>query len=255
MKTVILNNKLTENVAFDELDNKIETEAVTDVLEDLGFDVEIIEFGFDIQKIITQLQKFEPKFVFNLVESIEGKGNLIYFASAVLDSLKIPYTGCNTEALFNTSNKLITKQILRIKGIKTADWFCLRNKNNQELINKTVIVKSVWEHASLGIDDFSIFKVNSKQDIEKKLEDKKEKGEFFAEEFIDGREFNVSMLEYSSGFGVEVLPIAEILFNGYSNDMSKVVNYKAKWDENSFEYKNTVRNFEFDNKDAELLEN
>ena len=60
-----------------------------------------------------------PHVVFNLVETLAGKGSLIYFAPALLDFLKIPYTGCRTDAMFLTSNKPLTKKIMQGAGIAT----------------------------------------------------------------------------------------------------------------------------------------
>jgi len=77
-------------------------------------------------------------------------------------------------------------------------------------------------------------------------------GACFAEEFIDGREFNLSLL--AGADRPEVLPPAEILFSGYTPDMVRIVDYRAKWDEGSFHYHHTPRTFEFGPEDAELLQ-
>ncbi|OQC54427.1 MAG: D-alanine--D-alanine ligase B [Deltaproteobacteria bacterium ADurb.Bin022] len=53
--------------------------------------------------------------------------------------------------------------------------------------------------------------------------------------------------------GARVLPIAEMLFQDYAPDKLKIVDYKAKWDADSFEYNNTVRKFNFDDEDALLI--
>ena len=66
-------------------------------------------------------------------------------------------------------------------------------------------------------------------------------GTWFAESYIDGREINVSLL--ANGAGVEVLPIAEIRFIDYPADKPRIVGYKAKWNEDSFEYRHTLRDF------------
>ena len=64
---------------------------------------------------------------------------------------------------------------------------------------------------------------------------------YFIEEYIDGREFNVSILADKNG--LEVLPPAEMIFSSFFDNKPKVVGYKAKWDENSEEYKQTNRFF------------
>jgi D-alanine-D-alanine ligase len=76
-------------------------------------------------------------------------------------------------------------------------------------------------------------------------------GDCFAEQFVDGREFNLSMLTGETG--PEVLPPAEIRFDSYPEGKMRVVGYKAKWVENSFEYHNTPRSFEFSPVDIPLL--
>ena len=52
-------------------------------------------------------------------------------------------------------------------------------------------------------------------------------GEWFAEAYIEGREFNLSLL--SGKNGPEVLPLAEILFEDYPPGKARVVGYRAKW--------------------------
>ncbi len=52
--------------------------------------------------------------------------------------------------------------------------------------------------------------------------------------------------------GVEVLPVAEIVFEGFPEGMSRVVGYEAKWHEDSFAYLHTVRSFP-GREDEELL--
>jgi len=77
-------------------------------------------------------------------------------------------------------------------------------------------------------------------------------GECFAERYIEGREFNLSLL--ASAGKPEVLPPAEIRFEGYPPNKRKIVDYRAKWDETSFEYIHTSRCFHFAPKDGPLLQ-
>jgi D-alanine-D-alanine ligase len=57
-----------------------------------------------------------------------------------------------------------------------------------------------------------------------------------AEQFIAGREFNVSLWGSTSP---EVLPLAEIDFSAFPDPLKRIVSFAAKWEENSFEYLNT----------------
>ena len=73
-----------------------------------------------------------------------------------------------------------------------------------------------------------------------------------AETFLPGRELNVSLLA-GGDQGVEVLPVAEIVYEGFPEGMSRVLGYDAKWHEESFAYLHTVRHFPEDPADAALL--
>jgi len=61
------------------------------------------------------------------------------------------------------------------------------------------------------------------------------------EEYIGGREFNISIL--GSNTEPEVLPLAEIIFRDFGPGRPRIVDYHAKWSPGSFEYENTLRVF------------
>src|SRR5262249_28596630 len=79
--------------------------------------------------------------------------------------------------------------------------------------------------------------------------------ECFAEEYIAGREFNLSLLTSQHGDGIpQILPPAEIDFSSFPTDRPRVVDYAAKWDERSFAFQNTPRRFDFQDADQPLLD-
>jgi D-alanine-D-alanine ligase len=252
-KVVILHSDVAPDAAEDELDCLQQAEAIAQALRILGYKPTLLPFDLDINKTIMKLKSLKPLAVFNIVETLASKGSLIYFAPAILDTLQIPYTGCGTQAVFQTSNKPLAKKIMLDSGIATPDWiehdgFCSQTDNA-----KTYLIKSSWEHASIGLDEGSLIGYTSKVKILKEMNRRKEKlgGSCYAEAYIDGREFNVALI--SGKNGVKVLPIAEMLFQDYAPDKLKIVDYKAKWDVDSFEYNNTIRKFDFPQKDANLI--
>jgi D-alanine-D-alanine ligase len=167
----------------------------------------------------------------------------------------IPYTGSSTDAIYTTSNKLLTKKLLMGAGIATPEYLTMENHGQYEIVSgESYIIKSVWEHASMGIDDESIISIKEPQKLFYAVMRRKEKlgGECFAERYIEGREFNLSML--TSGNGPVVLPPAEIRFDKYPAGKVNIVDYRAKWIRDSFEYNNTRRSFEFEENDQSLLE-
>jgi D-alanine-D-alanine ligase len=84
--------------------------------------------------------------------------------------------------------------------------------------------------------------VNSPEEVSDRIAEmsKTYKGPFLVEEFIDGRELNVCLL--GNGQDVQVLPISEILFGNYFKDKYKIIDFAAKWLEDSEEYKATLEN-------------
>lgn len=116
-----------------------------------------------------------------------------------------------------------------------------------------VIVKAIWEHASFHMDDDAVVSLAAGASLDEILRSRDELTgrPHFAEAFIDGREFNLTLL--AGPDGPQVLPPAEIEFAFYPDDKPKIVGYRAKWDEDSFEYVNTPRRFEFLPQDQRLL--
>ncbi len=251
---VILYNQVTPDSSLDDRDVLAQVEVVSRALPGLGYHPVELGFSLSVKEIIDTIRKIDPLLVFNLTESVEGDGRLIHLATSILDHLGIPYTGCSNEAVFVTSNKLLSKKILHLAGIATPPWVTLNGfKPDQAVPAGSYIIKSAWEHASNWFTEDSVVSIDAGP-VETKLKEKiknreQQTGkEFFAEQYIDGREFNISIL------AGQVLEVPEILFQNYPGDKLKVVDFRAKWEEKSFEYRHTSRSFDFPGADKPLLE-
>lgn len=236
-KVLILHNAVL-NGTPDEVDVLVQRDLVRTALQNMQLEVSCLALGEDIRRDMTRIETERPDLVFNLVEAIWGKGELIYLAPAILNALKIPFTGVPLEAMFITTNKVLAKKIMRENGLPTADFFSVSALEDLDP-RKTYIAKPIWEEASVGISEDRIFSLSEIEKTEKvmRLPD----NHYFTEEFIEGREFNVSLL--ADERGVEVLPAAEMIFSDYFSNRPKIVGYKAKWDAESEEYKQTNRAF------------
>ena len=93
----------------------------------------------------------KPHAVVNLVESLAGRGQLLAAVPALLESLRVPFTGCSANALGVTSDKGLSKAMLERAGLPAPEAFDPTTGDDVAWI-----VKAVHEHASLGIDDHSI---------------------------------------------------------------------------------------------------
>jgi len=257
MKVVILYDRIAkQGTSPDHSDALVQAEAVGRALKDLGHESVDMTFSMDVKEFIKEVKEAYPQLVFNLVESVEGHGRLIHFPASILDLLAIPYTGAPADALYLTSSKILTKKILSAAGIPTPPYYAPEDLKAKSIpIEGPYIVKSVWEHASVGLEGSSVLAVKSSGQLLAEMERRRNQlgGDCFAEQFIDGREFNLSLL--ASSEGPEVLPPAEMRFVDYPPGKWKVVGYKAKWDEASFESLHTQRSFEFPRSERPLLQN
>ena len=92
----------------------------------------------------------------------------------------------------------------------------------------------VTEDASIGISENSVIYNNVDLHKQIKFLRKNYNQDILIEQYIEGRELNVSIL------GNQILPISEITFNGIPEGLPKIVTYEAKWSPESVYYENTV---------------
>lgn len=234
-RIVIVHDVHAERGPPDQSDTLLEARAVAAALRERGFEPAIVSVGFDLARLEQALAEREPYAVFNLMESLEGRGRLLAVVPALIETLGWPLTGCSAGALSTTSDKLLAKRQLRAAGIATPAVYQDGAAAGQW------IVKSVWEHASLGIDDSSIV---GSSEVEATIAARRDRhgGDWFAEAYVPGRELNVSLI--AADGGPRVLPVAEIRFDDFPPGKPRIVGYAAKWHADSYEYRSTPRVFE-----------
>jgi D-alanine-D-alanine ligase len=100
-----------------------------------------------------------------------------------------------------------------------------------------MIVKPIHEDASIGITNESV--VKDEEQLRKRIAYVIEtyKQNALAEEFIEGREVNVSIIGNKDPIA---LPIEELQFTNFSESTYKICSYQAKWIPNSEEFQKTI---------------
>lgn len=194
MKIAILHADVQDNANQDELDTLVQVDAVSEALRRMNHIPEPLPVSLDLSKLERELQQMKPNLVFNLVESLSGSGRLIHFAPTLLDFLHIPYTGCSAQAQFITTSKLLSKERIHSAQLPTPDWRrIVMPESDQVPFDSPYIIKPVWEDASVGLTDASVITVT--ENLRPVLAEHIQKyGECFVEAFVDGREFNISVL-------------------------------------------------------------
>lgn len=260
-RVVILHQAVDAASRPDELDVLVQVDCVASSLNRLGYAPVVVPCGLNLEHLHHALTEFRPDLLFNLVESLAGTDALQFVVPAVVEALAVPMTGSSSSSIFLSGRKVPAKERLVAAGLPTPRWIVDSDPSRSPPVALEVetfqptryIIKPVAEHASLGMEDGDVVFATSPAELQRRIRAKSEQlgRTCFAEEFIDGREFNLSLL--AGPAGPEVLPAAEIRFEGFAPEKPRIVGTAAKWDEQSFEYHATVRSFDFPAEDSPLL--
>lgn len=246
---LLLHDTVSAHAPPDELDTLDQLVAVDSALRALGYGTTRKPFDGDLFALERYLQTNRFDVVFNLVETYHGS-RFLHLIPLLCEQLGMPVTGGNSESLFLTSDKLLAKRLLVLAGIPTPQWVTRDNRDQWGLfLGHRLLCKPRGEEASVGIDDASVLVCDTLYDLESLVE-RADTESLMIERFIDGREYNISILP--SDGKPQVLPIAEMVFSDYPPDKPKIVGYEAKWLEDSFAYTHTIRTFGIEASDTAL---
>lgn len=181
----------------------------------------------------------KPDVVLNLVESLAGEARLEAAAAWLLEMTGLPYTGSPPLALSLGLEKPLVKDLLRARGVPVPEGCVLEDAAApMPRLPYPCIVKPAREDASHGIAAESVVadEAAARARAARLIETYGQPA--IVEAYVEGREFNVSVL--GEGAGAEVLPLGEIDFSGFPSGRPRIVSYEAKWVEDSPEYRGTA---------------
>ncbi|MDD5128166.1 MAG: ATP-grasp domain-containing protein [Candidatus Omnitrophica bacterium] len=209
---------------FSEYDSEETINSVITALKNKGHSVEAIDV--DYPALFSYFKKNRVDMVFNIAEGKHGRFRESE-VPAVLDYLNIPYTGSETFSLALALNKALTKKILKAENIPTPN-FQLFVRGDEELSADLVfplIVKPNCEGSAKGINKTNV--VNSREDLFRKVRECIDiyRQEALVEEFIEGKELTVGILENGK---TRVLPILEIDFSNCKKSGEYFYSWKMK---------------------------
>jgi D-alanine-D-alanine ligase len=150
--------------------------------------------------------------VFNIAEGKHGEAREAQIP-AILEMLKIPYTGSGPLTLAICLDKALTKEILLYHKIPTSKFqlFLSENEPLNKQLKFPLFVKPNAEGSSKGIFFGSVF--NNEKDLRKRIRFiiKKYKQGALVEEYLPGREFSVAILGNKGS--EQIFPIMELDFS------------------------------------------
>jgi D-alanine-D-alanine ligase len=240
MRVLVLHSDVAPDAPADEQDTLYTAEAVREALAGRGHQAEMAAFAPRPDHLRALLDRFKPDSVFNLVEAVWGLGQFAIVAAQLLEMAGVPFTGTPGGAMALAGDKPLTKSFLRTLGLPTADWSVGPEWKGLEA-SRQYVVKHATEDASIGLDDASV--VMGREAARERADfcQREFGGRWFAEAYVEGREFNISVLEQKGQ--PRVLPVPEMLFNNWDETRPRIVSYDAKWTERSSDYNETTRQF------------
>lgn len=229
MRVVLTYNLKKKDLAkpadyFSECDSEETINSVISALKIKGHSVEAIDVEYPA--LFSYFRKNRADMVFNIAEGKHGRFRESE-VPAVLDYLNIPYTGSDTFSLALALNKTLTKKILKAENIPTPNFqlFIKGNEIPDSDLRFPLIVKPNCEGSAKGINKTNV--VHNLADLMAKVKECIDvyRQEALVEEFIEGKELTVGILENGK---TRVLPILEIDFTNCKKSGEYFYSWKMK---------------------------
>jgi len=212
----------------EDMDLAVNAKSVTEALRSAGHDAWTHAFGKDPAELIPALRSPGTEAVFNLCECPDLSPEKELHACALLELLRLPYTGNGPLALGICNSKALSKQLMIANGIPTPRFRLYTcDPAGEPGLSYPLVVKPANEDGSAGITEDSV--VADLAGLRRQVQGLREgfRQDSLVEEFVDGREFNVGVLgNGSTADPHRSLPAAELV---YRNPRWRLCTYDSKW--------------------------
>jgi len=220
----------TEGFTPDEINRwKVEFDVVT-TLQNMGHEVHIVPLEDDFAPLRLAMDVFKPHVGFNLLAHFHGAASYESALVGWLELHKLAYTGCNPRGIFVANDKALCKKVFKYHRIRAPRFMVVPRGRVPKLpkgkLDFPMFVKSVSEHASIGISHASIVR---------DIEQLRERVEFvhrnigtaaLCEEYIEGRELTIAILGNKR---LETAPVWEANLDGLPPGAPRIMTSRLKW--------------------------
>jgi len=174
--------------------------AVCQALQERGYQAVAVDVGHDLAQVLDR-EKIEAAFV-----TLHGRYGEDGCVQGLLELMQIPYSGSGVLASALAMHKLYSKQTFGACGILTAPFCCYRRGEAVSLqglpFGLPVVVKPVQEGSSVGV---SI--VRQESDLAAAVAEAfAHDDEILVEQFINGREVQIGILDNKAIGAIEIVP-------------------------------------------------
>lgn len=211
-------------------------ESIFAAINDDGYNAALLPLRESLMSLVRRIKELKVDVVINLCEEFRGRPQLEANVAGMFEALGITFTGCPSKALTVCQDKFKAKAILNAFGLPTAKGRLVTSADQKIDVPFPAIVKPNQEDASLGIFQDSVVRdpASLQEKVAKIIDVYKEPA--LVEEFIQGREFNVAVLETDR---LQALPVSEIDFSAMPESAPHICSYEAKWFEDHVLYTTT----------------
>jgi D-alanine-D-alanine ligase len=181
--------------------------------------------------------------VFNLCETFFSDRAHEPNVPALLELMKVPYTGAGPDALMLCKDKALAKKLLAYHKVRVARFVVSSRERPLRRLRKftfPAFVKPVGEESSDGIARASLAKTEEEAIERARFLHDRFESDALIEEYVDGRELYVGVMGNKR---LTVLPPREIFFGEppVGEDGPRFATAKAKWDD-AYRKKWRIRN-------------
>jgi D-alanine-D-alanine ligase len=200
-------------------------------LQRLGHEVDTLAIFDDVVCMVEKLKSFAPEVVFNLTESFHSNRAHEPNIPALLELMRVKYTGARPDGLMLCKDKALAKKVLAYHRVRVPHFVISTEQRPLKRLRRFVypaFVKPVGEESSDGIAKASFAKSEEEAIERARFIHEKFHCDALIEEYIEGRELYLSVLGNRK---LSVFPPREIFFHDVPEDTPKFATFKAKWDD------------------------
>jgi D-alanine-D-alanine ligase len=201
-------------------------ESVFTAISDSGTTAVVLPLRESLMMLFRRIKELKVDVLINLCEGFLGRPQLEANVAAMFEAFGVPYTGSPSKALAICQDKFKAKAVLNAFGLPTPKGRLVTSTDQKVEVPFPAIVKPNSEDASLGIYPGSV--VHDQAALMDRVSNIIDgyKQPALVEEFIEGREFNVAVLETDK---LQALPVSEIDFSAMPETAPHICSYEAKW--------------------------
>lgn len=209
---------------------------IESALEEAGaLETNLVRRGYSVDLVVVRtpelrehLRGFRPEevVVLNACEELPGISRSEGVVAEVLERLGFVYTGSRGEVLSRCWDKAEVRRFLSQRGLPVPRWRLYGRPELDGWERFPAIVKPAFEHCSVGLSPEAV--VFTPAELRRRVAYVWEafSQPALVEDFIDGREFHVSLLGNET---IEVLPPAEMDFGAFSDPRERICSYESKF--------------------------